>query len=228
MLRANLHPLKYILQEQPKENEAPQVSGSKPWHAHVRLQRWSGDIKIKKQTWEEVRPIKEGRYSLFIEGAATTGRRAVLKEGSSEFQVETVCHWPRDSLPRQDKNHQHSSVTAMPWPLADQAQQLLLFTVTPNHLSDCERTQTVRKLMSALHEVVRIYISMSTTYPFSYWTPLGTLSFLPSVNNNFYPYCISFSTIPEIHNVEKRNLNNITLDKIFPLCIPWWGNLRQY
>lgn len=39
LLRANLQPLKYILQEQPKENEVPQVSGSKPWHAHVRLER---------------------------------------------------------------------------------------------------------------------------------------------------------------------------------------------
>lgn len=26
-----------MLQEQPKENEAPQVSGSSPWHAQVRL-----------------------------------------------------------------------------------------------------------------------------------------------------------------------------------------------
>lgn len=39
LLRAYLHPLKYMLQEQPKEKEAPQVLGSLPWHAQVRLQR---------------------------------------------------------------------------------------------------------------------------------------------------------------------------------------------
>lgn len=38
LLRAYLHPLKYILQEQPKEKEAPQVLGSLPWHAQVRLE----------------------------------------------------------------------------------------------------------------------------------------------------------------------------------------------
>lgn len=39
LLRAYLHPLKYMLQEHPKENEAPQVSGSFPWHAQVRLDK---------------------------------------------------------------------------------------------------------------------------------------------------------------------------------------------
>lgn len=38
LLRAYLQPLKYMLQEQPKEKEAPQVLGSLPWHAQVRLQ----------------------------------------------------------------------------------------------------------------------------------------------------------------------------------------------
>lgn len=42
LLRANLQPLKYILQEQPKEKEAPQVFGSTPWQAHVRLERKGG------------------------------------------------------------------------------------------------------------------------------------------------------------------------------------------
>lgn len=37
LLRAYLQPLKYMLQEQPKEKEAPQVLGSLPWHAQVRL-----------------------------------------------------------------------------------------------------------------------------------------------------------------------------------------------
>lgn len=37
LLLANLHPLKYMLHEQPNENDAPHVSGSSPWHAHVRL-----------------------------------------------------------------------------------------------------------------------------------------------------------------------------------------------
>lgn len=39
LLLANLHPLKYILHEQPNENDAPHVSGSSPWHAHVRLRK---------------------------------------------------------------------------------------------------------------------------------------------------------------------------------------------
>lgn len=38
LLRAYLQPLKYMLQEHPKEKEAPQVLGSLPWHAQVRLQ----------------------------------------------------------------------------------------------------------------------------------------------------------------------------------------------
>lgn len=38
LLRAYLQPLKYMLQEQPKEKEAPQVFGSLPWQAQVRLQ----------------------------------------------------------------------------------------------------------------------------------------------------------------------------------------------
>lgn len=38
LLRAYLQPLKYMLQEQPKEKEAPQVLGSLPWQAQVRLQ----------------------------------------------------------------------------------------------------------------------------------------------------------------------------------------------
>lgn len=42
------------------------------------------------------------------------------------------------------------------------------------------------------------------TYPFSYWTALGALSFFPSVNNNFYPHCISFGTIPERHDTRKH------------------------
>lgn len=42
LLRAYLQPLKYMLQEQPKEKEAPQVLGSLPWHAQVRLQEGQG------------------------------------------------------------------------------------------------------------------------------------------------------------------------------------------
>lgn len=42
------------------------------------------------------------------------------------------------------------------------------------------------------------------TYPFSYGTALGALSFFPSVNNNFYPHCVSFGTISERHNTRKR------------------------
>lgn len=38
LLRAYLQPLKYILQEQPNEKEAPHISGSLPWQAQVRLQ----------------------------------------------------------------------------------------------------------------------------------------------------------------------------------------------
>lgn len=78
--------------------------------------------------------LQRKRHSLFIEGAATAGGGAVFKEGLCEFLVEIVRHWPGDSLPRQDENHQHSSVTEVPRPPTDQTQQLLLFTVTPNHL----------------------------------------------------------------------------------------------
>lgn len=62
------------------------------------------------------------RHSLFIQGAAAAGRRAVLEEGRGEFLVETVCHRSGDSLPGQDEDHQHSGVTAVPWPSADQTQ----------------------------------------------------------------------------------------------------------
>lgn len=75
------------------------------------------------------------RHSLLIQGAAATGRRAVLEEGRGEFLVETVCHRSGDSLPRQDEDHQHCGVTAVPWPSADQTQQLFLLAVSPNHLS---------------------------------------------------------------------------------------------
>ena len=36
-LRANLQPLQYMDQEQPKEKEAPRRSKSRPWHAQVLL-----------------------------------------------------------------------------------------------------------------------------------------------------------------------------------------------
>lgn len=91
-------------------------------------------------------PLKKDRrkrHSLFIQGATTAGWRAVLEEGPGEFLVETVCHRSRDSLPRQDEDHQHSGVTTVPWPPADQTQQLLFFAVSPNHLSN--RAQTHRK-----------------------------------------------------------------------------------
>lgn len=98
----------------------------------------SGEKKIRKQTNQGGRSVVElqrKRHSLFIEGAATAGGGAVLKEGLCEFLVEIVCHRPRDPLPCQDEDHQHSSVTEVPGPPTDQTQQLLLFTVTPNHLS---------------------------------------------------------------------------------------------
>lgn len=78
------------------------------------------------------------RHSLFIQGAAATGGRAVLEEGRGEFLVEAVCHRSGDSLPRQDEDHQHSGVTAVPWPSADQTQQLFLLAVSPDHLSNAE------------------------------------------------------------------------------------------
>lgn len=34
------------------------------------------------------------------------------------------------------------------------------------------------------------------TYPFSYGTALGAPAFFSSVNHHFYPYCISFGSIP--------------------------------
>lgn len=49
LLRAYLHPLKYMLQEHPKENEAPQVSGSFPWHAQVRLHKTKLHFRTQSQ-----------------------------------------------------------------------------------------------------------------------------------------------------------------------------------
>lgn len=86
---------------------------------------------------------KRKRHSLFIQGATTAGWRAVLEEGPGEFLVETVCHRSRDSLPGQDKDHQHGGVTAVARPPADQTQQLLFFAVSPDHLWN--RAQMDRK-----------------------------------------------------------------------------------
>ena len=49
-LFANLHPLKNMLHEQPKENEAPSVSGSLPWHIHVLL-KWEEVISRTIKGW---------------------------------------------------------------------------------------------------------------------------------------------------------------------------------
>lgn len=49
LLLANLQPLKYILHEQPNENDAPQVSGSSPWHAQERLEK---EIKTWQVSWQ--------------------------------------------------------------------------------------------------------------------------------------------------------------------------------
>lgn len=73
--------------------------------------------------------------SLFIEGTAAAGGRAVFKEGAREFLVEVVRHWSRDSLPRQDEDHQHGGVAVVAGSAADQTQKLLLFIVPPNYLS---------------------------------------------------------------------------------------------
>ena len=60
LLRAYLQPLKYMLQEQPKEKDAPQVSESRPWHAHVRLQgaTESGGGKKKVRGGERLHGVK--------------------------------------------------------------------------------------------------------------------------------------------------------------------------
>lgn len=84
---------------------------------------------------------QSGKYSLFIEGAATAGGRAAFEEGLREFLVEIVRHRSRDSLPRQDEDHQHGRVTVVPRPAADQTQQLLLLTATPDHLSGYWQTK---------------------------------------------------------------------------------------
>lgn len=83
------------------------------------------------------------RYPLFIEGTATAGGGAEFKKGLRELLVKVVRHWPRDSLPGQDEDHQHSGVTVVPRPLAHQTQQLLLLTATPDYLlDDCAHMQT--------------------------------------------------------------------------------------
>lgn len=95
--------------------------------------------KIKKRTkvgGSCVNAEQGMRYSLFIKGAATDGGRAVFIEGPCEFLVEMVRHRPRDSLPSQDEDHQHGTVAEVPRPLANQTQQLFLFTATPDYLSE--------------------------------------------------------------------------------------------
>lgn len=59
----------------------------------------------------------------------------------------------------------------------------------------------------------------AATYPFSYWTPLGALSFFPSVNNNFHSYCISFGTIPVKYTTEEKHVTDNTLENITLLPI---------
>lgn len=92
---------------------------------------------------------KRKRHSLLIQGATTAGWRAILEEGPGEFLVETVCHRSRDSFPHQDEDHQHSGVTAVPWPPADQTQQLLFFAVSPNHLSNCAQIYQKYEIMNS-------------------------------------------------------------------------------
>jgi hypothetical protein len=53
--------LKYILQEQPKEKEAPQVFGSTPWQAHVRLERNGGTEMWRESREERDERGKEGK-----------------------------------------------------------------------------------------------------------------------------------------------------------------------
>lgn len=181
LLRANLQPLKYILQEQPKENEAPQVSGSKPWHAQVRLWRWNGERKLKKHIKlgrSSVTSKKIKRNSLFIEGTAAAGGGAIFKEGPCEFLVQIVRHWPTDSLPCQDEDHQHGILTVVPWPLADQAQQLLLFAATPDHLLDDTESKQVLKddqqQCNAGKGRNKYFITVSRNYK-PYWVMFATL-----------------------------------------------------
>lgn len=46
------------------------------------------------------------------------------------------------------------------------------------------------------HMGVELKLKSKVTYPFSYGTALGAPAFFSSVNHHFYPYCISFGSIP--------------------------------
>lgn len=83
-------------------------------------------------------------------------------------------------------------------------------------------TRTFQQTANKLFRAFRIlpWTQTAATYPFSYWTPLGALSFFPSVNNNFHSYCISFGTIPVTYTTQhnrretchwQHKLENITL-----------------
>lgn len=98
--------------------------------------------KQKRRVQEQSLKAQRKRCSLFVEGTAAAGGGAIFKEGVREVPVQVVRHRPRDSLPRQDEDHQHGRVTVVPWSLADQTQQLLLLTAAPDHLShDCVHTE---------------------------------------------------------------------------------------
>lgn len=94
------------------------------------------DAEMKTACMNLQKVKQRNRCSLFIEGAAAAGRGAIFKEGLRELLVEVVRHWPGNSLPCQDEDHQHRSIARVSWPLTNQTQQFLLFAASPDHLLD--------------------------------------------------------------------------------------------
>jgi len=140
-----------MLQEQPKEKEAPQVLGSLPWQAQVRLREGHGGgasaagtatAAPKNSGDPPVSPShpKTGpaaRWDLLVvQAAAAAGGVAVLGEGVGELLVQRVAQRAGDALPGQDQDDDDGVLAMVAGPVPHQAQQLLLLVVSPDHLEN--------------------------------------------------------------------------------------------
>ena len=143
LLRANLQPLQYMLQEQPKENDAPQVSGSSPWHAHVLLkdqEKWNfcccrGKLLTTKKKvciWGETE--MQCCHLLLIDSTASLGESSMLPQSFTQFKIEAVSQTRQNAIPHQDYHNNAGCVTCMTITFPHQHQYLFLYTGSTNDL----------------------------------------------------------------------------------------------